>query len=197
MMMRTALSRAVACASLLLVGCATQSITPPANTPASAVSRPVFAAFEFEGRIAARDGRDAANGTLKWSHDEQHDEWTLLSPLGQIIARINATPTGATLRTADGKRFEAPDVDTLLPRILGISAPAEHLDAWLQGRAAAGAKVLLLDDIGRPSRIFDDGWTIEYPAYANDEPDALPQRIEAQRDEVRLRIIADQWEALR
>ena len=197
MMMRIAFSRAVFCASLLLAGCATQSVTSPADAPASAATRPAFANFEFEGRIAARATHDAANGTLQWSREAQHDEWTLLSPLGQIIARINATPSGAVLRTADGKRFEAPDVDTLLPRILGISAPAEHLGAWLQGRPAPGAKVLVLDSVGRPARLFDDGWTIEYPAYANDEPDALPQRIEAQRDDVRLRIIADHWKVLR
>ena|SRR5690554_822102 len=196
-MMRPVFPRALLCASLLLAGCATQPTSSPPDTPVSAVPRPAFANFEFEGRIAARTAHDAANGTLKWSRENLRDEWTLLSPLGQIVARINATPSGAVLRTADGKRVETPDVNALLPRVLGIAAPAEHLDAWLQGRAAPGAKVLVLDELGRPVRIFDDGWTIEYPAYAGDEPDALPQRIEAQRDDVRLRIIADHWKVLR
>lgn len=184
---------ALSAALLSLAGCALQ---PASETGAPLVERAAIEHFEFEGRIAASDGQRSASGTLQWTRRAGYDEWTLLSPLGQIVARVVGTPQGAMLRTADGSATEAADVDELLPQMLGVNAPADHLDEWLQARPAPGARVIETDALGRPTRISDSGWLIDYPAYVDDTAEAMPRRIDATWGEVRLRVVADRWTAL-
>lgn len=179
-------------AALLLTGCALQ----PAPQDVPLAERTRAGAFELEGRIAANDGERAANGTLLWSHAPGRDEWTVLSPLGQIVAEVVATLDGAVLRAADGQRVDAADAAELLPRVLGVPAPADHLAHWVQAIPAPGARVVSVDAAGRPLRITDSGWIIDYPAYADDSPDAAPRRIDARWGEARLRIVVDAWTRL-
>ncbi|MDX5445691.1 MAG: lipoprotein insertase outer membrane protein LolB [Zoogloeaceae bacterium] len=184
---------ALACIALAASGCALQ---PHLSEQTPLVERPRAASFDLEGRIAASDGDRAASGRLRWEHRPQGDDWVVLSPLGQIVAQVIGTPEGAMLRTADGQRLLAPDTSTLLPHVLGVDAPADHLADWIQAIPAPGARVLETDEVGRPVRISDSGWIIEYLEYADDGPHANPRRLLAQWGQARLRIVVDAWTPL-
>ncbi|MCA3181828.1 MAG: outer membrane lipoprotein LolB [Burkholderiaceae bacterium] len=81
------------------------------------------------------------------------------SPFGQTIATGRRAPDGAsTLTLSDGRRLEAPSLDALLERALGLSLPIERLPAWLDDRFET---VLERDAQGRPSLAQDSGWQIE------------------------------------
>lgn len=177
-------------ASALLAGCAVQ---PPRLEQVAPIERTRVLAFDLDGRIAASDGERGANGRLRWAHRPQGDEWVVLSPLGQVVAHVVGTPDGAILRSSDGQSLYAPDTTTLLPHILGVNAPAEHLDEWIQAIPAEGARILETDAIGRPTRISDSGWIIDYAEYASDDPQSHPRRLNAQWGDARLRIVVDAW----
>ena len=182
-------SAAAAIALVALSGCA----TPPAVPEIAPVARPGVAAFELEGRLAASDGERAASGSLTWVHSPVSDEWTVFSPLGQIVAQLVRTPRGATLLTADGRTQHADDANTILPQLLGVSAPLDGLPHWVQASPRPGARVLSVDDAGRPARISDAGWVLDYPQYAGPTADAPPRRIDAAWGDARIRLIIDQW----
>jgi len=185
--------RALAGATFAFVsGCAVQPLAPPAPTAARAVA----AAFELEGRLSATDGTRAASGRLAWTHAPGADEWTVFNPLGQIAAQLVSTPRGAQLTTADGRRVEAPHVAALLPQLVGVSVPLDGLSHWVQGSAREGARVLALDAAGRPVRISDDGWLIDYHEYADPSPASPPRRIDAQWGDAQLRLVIDHWAPL-
>jgi outer membrane lipoprotein LolB len=174
-----------------LPGCATQR---PAPTAAPAAARTAIAAFELQGRLAATDGTRAASGSLLWLHGPTKDEWTLLNPLGQIAAQLVSTPGGAQLLTSDGRMQRAESASKMLPELLGVAAaPMNGLPHWVQAATGPGARILSLDALGRPARIADNGWVIEYPEYSGPEPDAPPRRIDAHWGEARIRLIIDQW----
>ncbi|NMG31635.1 outer membrane lipoprotein LolB [Aromatoleum evansii] len=175
-------------AALVLAGCASQTARSLAAVP-----RPVAAAFELEGRLAASDGERAANGSITWSHTPVADEWTVYSPLGQIVGQLVRTPRGAMLLTADGSAEQAADADTILPRLLGVPAPIDGLQHWVQASTRPGARVLSLDEAGRPTRISDAGWIIDYVEYAGPAADAPPRRIDATWGDARIRLLIDQW----
>lgn len=179
----------LAALALLVAGCAVQP--PRGSVPA--VERARVGAFDLEGRLAASDGERAASGRLRWAHRPRGDEWVVLSPLGQVVAHVVGTPDGAMLRSANGEVLLAPDTATLLPHMLGVQAPADHLPYWIQAVPAEGASVLETDAVGRPARIADSGWIIEYAEYADDSPQAAPRRVLAQWGEARLRIVVDKW----
>lgn len=182
-------SFAMAACTLLIAACAPmqprESVTAAARAP--------LAAFALEGRLSATDGRQAANGGVDWQHAARSDRLTLLSPLGQIVARLDSTPEGASLTQADGTRVLASDIDSLLPRVLGVELPAQRLARWVQAAPDAAAEIRHRDAVGRPQLVIDQGWRIEYLAYADDAPQALPARLDVSRGDARLRLIIDHW----
>lgn len=183
---------AAACALALLLGGCT-ALVPAHSVPAAV--RTAAPAFELNGRISASDGSQAASGMLEWLHAHGSDQWTVSSPLGQILARLQSSPAGAQLLAADGRRAHAARAQDLLPQLLGIDPPLERLAQWVQATPAADAEVRLRDRHGRPALVIDQGWRIEYPAYADDSAQAVPRRIEVSRGDARLRLLIDAWQA--
>lgn len=188
MMRRRHMLAALGAGLVLLTGCASQA---PVRQPLA--PRALAPAFELEGRLAASDGKEAASGALLWSHGRGADEWTLFNPLGQIVAQLVSTPRGATLLTADGQTRRAATAAEVLPELLGVPAPLEGLTYWVQALPRSGARVLEVDAAGRPSRISDAGWIIDYAAYDGEQADAAPRRIDAAWGDARIRLIIDKW----
>lgn len=191
---RLLISRGAAVAALTAVtlGLSACSLTPV--DPSSPVAfRTLSDDFTLEGRLAASDGVRNANGPFVWIHTPNGDEWTAFSPLGQIAARLTRTPEGAMLETADGERRIAASAQDLLAELFGAGTPVEGLTYWVQAVPREGARVLQRDAIGRPSRISDAGWIVDYALYTDDAPDAPPRRLEAHWGDTRIRLVIDQW----
>lgn len=172
-----------------LAGCAPM---PPTALPSEAVHRQLAPRFELSGRLSVSDGSRAASMGLEWRHDGS-DEWLFLSPLGQVVARIEADGQGATLQTGSGELVHAGSAQELMDRVLGVSPPLEGVEAWVQGVPRPAARVRQLDEVGRPARVSDAGWIIDYLEYVGPEPDARPRRLEASWGEARLKLVIDQW----
>ncbi len=189
--MKTAWLAGATCAiALLASGCAPLA---PIAAPDVALRTPL-AAFELSGRVVASDGQQAASGGLEWRHDRGSDQWTVSTPLGQILAQLDSDASGARLVTANGQRLQAANAEALLPQLIGIDAPVDRLAQWVQATPAADAEVRRRDAHGRPALVIDRGWRIEYPAYASDSPDAAAARVDVSRGEARLRLIIDRWQ---
>lgn len=187
---RTLLAGTVA--ALVLAACA--PIAP--REAAGAAPRALMPAFLLDGRMSATDGRQAASGRVEWEHATHTDRLTLLSPLGQIVARLDSGPDGARLTSADGTQRDAPSADALLPEVLGIEVPSARLPRWVQGAPDIDADVRQRDAAGRPQLVIDQGWRIDYLAYADEHPAALPARLDISRGDARIRLIIDSWTAL-
>lgn len=182
---------------LALVAGALHGCAVPVKAPdVSPVARPFVSAFTLEGRLSATDGERAANGGLHWVHSPESDAWTVTTPLGQIAARLVATRGGAVLTTADGQAHESDDVQSMLTRLFGVPAPVDGLPHWVQASPRAGARVLRVDEVGRPDRITDEGWIIDYLEYRHESADSPPRLIAAHWGDARLRLVIDAWTPL-
>jgi len=188
--LRSALSAGACALAIMATGCALQ---PLATDTPLAVKRFAVSAFELSGRMSASDSERAASGRIEWRHQPLRDEWTVFSPLGQIMGQLVSTPDGAVLHTADGARVDAPSAQHMIPELLGIDVPVDGLTHWVQAVPRPGARVLGTDAAGRPARVSDAGWVIDYNAYAGSEPDAPPRRIDAHRGDKQIRLIIDEW----
>ncbi len=183
---------AIAAAALALSACAPL----PAGAPADVAARSFSSAFELQGRISANDGSRAASGRIEWRHEHDTDSFALLTPMGQVVATLDADAAGARLRTADGQSLHAASAEALLPRVLGIEVPAGRLKRWVQAAPDADAEVRTLDSAGRPAILIDQGWRIEYLEYAGTAGDAPPARLDVSRGDARIRLVIDSWTAL-
>jgi outer membrane lipoprotein LolB len=172
-----------AAATLLLAACA----APGFLLPATDVD------FELSGRIAVTYGDEAASGNLAWRHGALEDELLLSSPLGQGLARIVRAAGEFTLTLQDGREFRAADAESLTEQALGFRLPLAGLADWVRGRPARGPApgptLVRLDAEGRPARIEQDGWQIDYLQYAGERP----SRLRLSYPGVEMRLAISDW----
>lgn len=165
--------------------------------PARLAARDDIRDFVLEGRFALRvtlPGQAVQNsgGRLTWTHQQRSDRVLLASPLGYGLAEIETTPEISRLRTAEGKTSESTDPDALIEEVTGQRLPVSRLPAWLLGRSGGHARIES-DPHGRPTRLSEDGWQIDY-SFADDSPSALPSRLTLSRHgEIELRLRIEEW----
>lgn len=146
--------------------------------------------FEFTARFAARYGEEAASGQLAWRHHAARDEVLISSPLGQGMARVTRRESGVTLETADERRYSAADAESLTEQVLGFRLPLRGLADWVRARPAPGAPARTeYTPEGRLAALEQQGWRVEYQAYASDRPARLRLRYPG----LELRIAISEW----
>ncbi|MBK8015503.1 MAG: outer membrane lipoprotein LolB [Betaproteobacteria bacterium] len=175
--------------ALALNGCAFLFKKPPVE------GKPVPERFELEGKIAVRYGDDGYSGTFRWQHAGERDRVELFTPIGTLHARLLREPAGAILETADGKRAEEPDAQTLSLRILGWELPLTELPFWLFTRPAPGAGAADVESgpEGRPVRLSQGQWRVTYRSYFASKAPLLPERLDLEKPGLKVKLIASHW----
>lgn len=182
------LRRALGAAALLsLAGCAPLA-------PVRSVEAPPFAdaPFDVAGRLSAKRGAEALSANFEWVHTPLADAIALATPLGQTLARLEGTGTGASITLADGRTAQATTFDLLTEQALGVPLPVSGLAWWLRGAPRPGSDARIeRDGAGRAGVVRQDGWEIVY-AYADDAT-PLPRRLMLTYPDVEVRIVIDGW----
>ena len=116
--------RAALAVGILCAGCST--LTPQIVPAAKLGPRPLAAAFTASGRVAARvtcEGSRGFSGGFSWVHRPGIDTIELLTPLGQIAARMTLTPAGATIEQSNGGTTQTANPEQFLSDNFGVSLP--------------------------------------------------------------------------
>jgi outer membrane lipoprotein LolB len=185
----------LACGLLVgvLTGCAS---LPPPSLPA----REEIRDFSLDARFALRatlpgQASQSSGGRMTWTHRAAGEQILLANPLGYGLAELEATRERSRLRTADGKESESSDPDALIEELTGLRLPVARLPAWLTGRADGDAEIEI-DAVGRPARLHEAGWQIDY-SYDDNRPGALPARLHISLPgEIDLKLRIEEWRAL-
>lgn len=192
---------AVLCA--LLAACA----APPAAPPQAEIAgqqRRYADAIELAGRMSlqyrSNAGEESLHGSFHWSQTPQRTRLTLLSPLGQTLAIVEADAGGASLSQAGQPLRTAADADALVQSALGWPLPVAGLRDWLQGFARdAGGRPWVAPAIPDSMVTTDSSWQITYATWQQDDAGAArPHRIDLRHaatpaGPVALRLVIDQW----
>ena len=173
-------------APLWVAGCA--SVAPSRGFDAGETAR----TEHYSGRFAAnytRYGRnEGVQGSFRWEEQGRNVRLDLVSPLGQTLAVVTSTPSGATLDLPNEPPRNAPEVDALMEQALGFSLPVSGMRDWLHGRPAPGAPANATRDVrGRLDTLTQAGWTVRYVDWQEPPQDATvatarPRRIDMARD---------------
>jgi outer membrane biogenesis lipoprotein LolB len=165
---------AVACA-LMLGACAIAPQTHPLPELAG-----VPDAFEVSGRLALRAGERNEIAKLRWTHRPGNDVWVIASPLGNEVARIESGGGGATLTQAGGAGARAASFADLTERVLGVALEPAALARWLHGGAPSDAS----------------GWKVTVEETQKAGAVDIARRMSAQRGDVVVRLVVDEYRAL-
>ncbi|RQS66307.1 lipoprotein localization protein LolB [Burkholderia sp. Bp8963] len=163
---------AAAAAAFALAGCAS---TPPSASAPSADALQTAATHAYHGRFAVqysdRLGKPQnVYGNFDW---QEHGDDVLLelrSPLGQTLAVVKSSPREASLELPNRQPKFATDVGELMQNTLGFALPLAGLRYWLLPTPAPATPAQTVrdpDDGTRIKQIRQDGWTIDYIAYAD------------------------------
>lgn len=191
---RGAALTALAATMVALTGC---SVTPTRgpSTSNAATALATQTSRAYHGRFAVRyvdqhGEQRNAYGNFDWQ--EQGDTVTLqlLSPLGQTLAVVTSSPSAATLELPNRHPVTADNVSTLMQSTLGFALPIEGLRYWLQPSPAPSSLAKTIPDPQEETRLKEidqDGWTIQYLAYA-DAPATGIKRLDLTRQDPPLDI---------
>ncbi len=189
--------------SLFLMACGVSSPTQHVPDTAQGIQvRNYLDAIELTGRLSVRYQRqgndEALHGNFMWSQAADSTTVTLLSPLGQTIAVIKATPQTTALTQAGRPPRVAANADLLAAEVLGWPLPIAGLRDWLQGFVldAKGKKFVATPQANEVTTA--DGWHIHYQSWQERSAQLnAPKRIDlerttAQAGDVSIRIVIDE-----
>lgn len=176
--------------------------TPPAPSPSAVpweVRRPQLQAqahFELKGRVAVAAGGEGFNANLRWTQDGTRSQLTLEGPLGVGGAQVTASGDELSLVTARGERVDNAEARAALESRLGFDPPLSALRYWVLGvpDPAQPATEALDQTQQRLAGLTQEGWRVDYQSYIAAGGGALPARLTLQRDNVRVRLLVDNWQ---
>ncbi|CAH2798404.1 MAG: Outer membrane lipoprotein component of lipoprotein transport system LolB [uncultured Paraburkholderia sp.] len=189
-----------AAAVVALAGCASVKPQGP-STSNAATSVTAQTNRSYQGRFAVQyndqnSQQRNAYGNFSWQETGDTVTLQLRNPLGQTLAVVTSSPSSATLELPNRQPLTADNVSTLMQNALGFALPVEGLRYWLQPSPAPTSRAKTEKDPEQPSRlkqITQDGWTIDYLAYA-EAPATGMKRLNLSRTEppFDIKLVLDQ-----
>jgi len=156
--------------------------------------------YSFQGRVAVSKGKNGGSGRIDWKQEGQRYVVELSAPVTRQSWKLSGDShheAGRLEGLAGGPR-DGEDAQALLLEATGWDIPVNQLPDWVRGLVAgdsAGPEKIERDADGRPRRMQQMGWVIQYldwyPAEAG-RP-ALPRRVEAVKGDAKVRLLVDQW----
>ncbi|NJM12759.1 MAG: outer membrane lipoprotein LolB [Synechococcaceae cyanobacterium SM1_2_3] len=181
----------------LLAGCATPPVVSPAAQSAWTARQVRLLKLNHwrtVGRIGVVNEQDGWHANFQWDQQGSAYRIDLIGPLGQGRVLVQGDAETVSIQTQDGQNWTASDADALLEQSLGIQLPVNGLRYWVRGLPEPGASpVVETDAEGRLIHLEQNGWIIDYPAYAPATALDLPARIIARRTDLSVKLVIEQW----
>ncbi|WP_177217669.1 lipoprotein insertase outer membrane protein LolB [Ectothiorhodospira mobilis] len=151
--------------------------------------------WRLQGRLALAVGEERWNAHMRWQQRDAAYDIRVFGPFGRQAARLQGDEDGVVLHTREGGTHRARDADGLVYHVLGWRLPVSGLRYWILGIPAPHGDLedRDLDAAGRASRLRQGGWTVRYQRYDETRRPALPDRMTLEYDEIRLRLVMDDW----
>ena len=180
----------------VLAGCKTLPPAPPESAPWDVRKAALQARdqFELKGRIAVAVAQEGFNAKLRWQQQGKQSNLALDGPLGVGGVRITSNGDSLKVLNARGEQLDSAAAKQEINSKLGFEPPIASLRYWVLGVPdPATASEEILDDSKRLATLKQDGWQIDYTAYANVRGQSLPSKATLTREGVRVRLFVDDW----
>ena len=187
-------------------GCASLSGPRPDAVPLSAPQQAAWAdrqaslsridRFVVNGRVAS--GAIGFKADLRWKQmADGRFELRVAGPFGARAAELSGDAYSVQVRTGQDPATVTADPEAWLEQALGCRLPVRGLRWWALGLPDPAARYdLLIDASGRPTRLAQHDWQLDYLEYRLVDGVELPRRIEASNGDTRVTLLADRWSDL-
>jgi outer membrane lipoprotein LolB len=150
--------------------------------------------WTLQGRLSVSDGKDSGSGGLTWRQDGQRYEFTVRAPVTGRSFRLTGGPEGAELEGLEGGTRRGADAESLMASAVGWQIPMGELKRWVLGlRADGGPADIAFGADKLPSRIVQDGWTVDYRQWDAARRPPMPVRVFAEKAPYKVRLSIEDW----
>ena len=148
----------------------------------------------LQGRLGVSDGHQGGSGSFSWTQQGDQYDFVLRAPITGKSFRLSGGPDGALLEGVGPEPLHGPDAAALMRRALGWEVPLGDLRAWVLGlRADSGPAALSFGANQLPSRLQQDGWTVDYHAWDTARQPPLPSKVFAGKPPYTVRLSIESW----
>jgi outer membrane lipoprotein LolB len=150
--------------------------------------------WEFAGRIGVSAGDEGFNGKLWWRQDGVVFRARISGPLGVGTIFINGDRREMTLTDRDGVVTELDDAEAELRARYGWTIPVTSLRYWVLGIPdPASTSDVGFNADGRVGELQQQNWQVTIGQYAEGGGQQMPRRLTAVNDDIRVRLVIDDW----
>ena len=150
--------------------------------------------WSLKGRLAVSNAEDGGSGNLHWQEDSRRTRMSFHGALGRGAWRLEVNDQGAELELADGTRYRADEVQSLVREQIGWEVPIAALAWWVRGlEAPADVESRRLGDDGTLEYLDQLGWQIEFSHYRNVGSTSLPLRLTARQADRTVKLVVRNW----
>lgn len=183
---------------LLLGACAGVKVLPTAGI-AGRDELYALSHWRLEGRIAVQTPDDAFQANLFWEHEKQQERLQVSGPFSQGVLSIVLQDDLIFIRDSSGNTKSSRNVPELLRQELGFAVPLSSLRYWALGVSdpAAAPGQASVDQAGQLRQLRQNGWRLDFQKFVSVGDYLLPQKLAAQRDDLRLKLFIDDWVIVR
>lgn len=197
---RAAGSRLLLVALMVLVGaCATRPPSPADEREslwqAHRSRVEALTDWQVQGRVAIRNDAEGWHAAFDWQRQGDSYRLRLRGPFGQGAVELRGDGRGVWLQRQDRAPVFARSVDQLLQQETGWLLPVSGLQDWLLGIPVNQQPAVFdWDDRGLLQSLQQDGWRIDYHRYQMVGGKYLPDRLQLERDALRVKVVVDEWQ---
>lgn len=150
--------------------------------------------WEFAGRIGVSAGSEGFNGKLWWRQDGDVFRARISGPIGIGTIFINGDGPEVTLTERDGTVTELMDAEAELRYRYGWTIPVTSLRFWTLGIPDPSSPAdVEFNEEGQMSELSQREWQVTIGQYVDGGGQAIPRRLTAVSDDIRVRLVIDGW----
>lgn len=186
--------------ALALAGCKTVPAPVPDVGPGADAPWPqqyeALAAldrYSLSGRVAVAASGEGFTANLRFQRLPDRSEMILDGPMGIGGYRITLDREGLQVFASNGERLDGAAARAEMERRLGVALPIEELHWWLLGVPAPGPAERNQAPSGEIPDFRQNDWHVSVQARMPALGFSLPQRLTAEREGARLKLLVEQW----
>ncbi len=186
---------------LLLAGCASVPGTAPVGPPNEAAWQArrarlgMLMDWELQGRVGIVNGKDGGSGSMDWKQRGGVMDFSFRGPFGAGSLEVRGDSSALWVRSSRGDNFVSTEPEQDFAERLHVPLPVLSMRYWLLGLPDPGTPFTkTVDARGHLVTLSQRDWRVDYQDYASFDGYELPTRLLIQRDQVRIKVVINQWQ---
>lgn len=150
--------------------------------------------WRFDGRVAISGVESGGSAGIRWKQADARSSVSVFGALGAGGLNILLDAGHLHVKTSRGEAVDDDEAARVIEERLGAPLPLAELRYWLLGVSAPGSESTeVLGENQRLSALAQQGWEVHFAEYQAVGGDLLPARVDAQRDQVRVKLRISRW----